>query len=211
VALLLSFSRGAWGAFAFAALLLMMLTYITSRSANERMRIVIIAVLGVVAFAGFIAAILSVDQVAALFKERASLDQSYDVGHTGRFGRHLLGFALALDTPLGIGPLQFSNIFPEDPHNAYLNNFMSGGWLAGITYFTLVLVTLVRSVRFVFVATPWRSTYLAVFCTFVAIAGESAIIDSDHWRHYFLLLGVLWGLMTAARPNLAQGRERTSE
>lgn len=211
VALLLSFSRGAWGAFAFAALLLMMLTFITSRSANERMRIVIIAVLGVVAFAGFIAAILSVDQVAALFKERASLDQSYDVGHTGRFGRHLLGFALALDTPLGIGPLQFSNIFPEDPHNAYLNNFMSGGWLAGITYFTLVLVTLVRSVRFVFVATPWRSTYLAVFCTFVAIAGESAIIDSDHWRHYFLLLGVLWGLMTAARPNLAQGRERTSE
>jgi hypothetical protein len=29
---------------------------------------------------------------------------------------------------------------------------------------------------------------------------ESAIIDIDHWRHYFLILGVLWGLMAASRP-----------
>jgi hypothetical protein len=28
---------------------------------------------------------------------------------------------------------------------------------------------------------------------------ESAIIDSDHWRHYFLVLGVLWGLIGASR------------
>jgi hypothetical protein len=25
----------------------------------------------------------------------------------------------------------------------------------------------------------------------------------DHWRHYFLLLGVLWGLMAVSRPYLA--------
>ena len=35
-ALLLSFSRAAWGQFAFAALILMALTFLTSRSANER-------------------------------------------------------------------------------------------------------------------------------------------------------------------------------
>jgi O-antigen ligase len=202
VALLLSFSRGAWGAFAFGALLLMVLTFITSRSANERMRIVIIAALGVVALAGFIAAVLSVDQVAALFKERASFDQSYDTGHTGRFGRHLLGFALALETPLGIGPLQFANIFPEDPHNAYLNNFMSGGWLAGLSYLAIVLITVIAGLRFVFVDTPWRSTYLAVYVAYVTLAAESVIIDSDHWRHYFLLLGGVWGLMIASRPYL---------
>ena len=32
----------------------------------------------------------------------------------------------------------------------------------------------------------------------VGAAAESVIIDSDHWRHYFLLLGVLWGLMAAS-------------
>jgi hypothetical protein len=32
------------------------------------------------------------------------------------------------------------------------------------------------------------------------------LIDSDHWRHYFLLLGVLWGLMAVSRP---YARDRT--
>ena len=31
---------------------------------------------------------------------------------------------------------------------------------------------------------------------------EGAVIDTDHWRHYYLVLGVLWGLMAA------EGRER---
>ena len=51
-----------------------------------------------------------------------------------------------------------------------------------------------------FVETPWRTTYIAVYCAFVGAAAESVLIDSDHWRHYFLLLGVIWGLMAASRP-----------
>ena len=62
-----------------------------------------------------------------------------------------LGAVLALDMPFGIGPLQFSKYFPEDPHNSYLNAFMSGGWLAGACYPTLVAahagVRLARGVR----------------------------------------------------------------
>jgi hypothetical protein len=54
--------------------------------------------------------------------------------------------------------------------------------------------------RFALVATPWRPIYLAVYAAFVGVALESAIIDTDHWRHYFLLLGVLWGLMAVSRP-----------
>ena len=200
--LFLSFSRGAWGQFAFASVVMMMLTFVTSRSPRERLRIVLIAVLGAMALAALIAALLSIDQVAALFKQRAMLEQSYDEGPTGRFGRWGLGFLLALDTPLGIGPLQFHFFFPEDPHNSYLNAFMSGGWIAGFAYLTLIAVTLVLGLRFVFVTTPWRGTYIAVYAAFVGTAVESAIIDSDHWRHYFLILGVLWGLMTVSRGYL---------
>ena len=76
---------------------------------------------------------------------------------------------------------------------------MSGGWLSGFAYLTLTLITLVVGLRFVFVRDAvaadlsWRST-----CAFVGVAAESVIIDSDHWRHYFLLLGVMWGLMAAS-------------
>jgi hypothetical protein len=196
-ALLLSFSRGAWGQLAFGAILVMFVTLLTSRSPRERLRLALLAAAGLVVLAAFIAALLSIDRVADLFRERASLEQSYDVGPLGRFGRHALGFLLALDHPLGIGPLQFHTYFPEDPHNAYLNAFMSGGWLAGFSFLALVAVTLVCGARHLVAATPWRSTYVAAYAALAANFGESAIIDSDHWRHYFLLLGVVWGLMAA--------------
>jgi hypothetical protein len=196
-ALLLSFSRAAWGQAVFTSGLVLLLTFATSRSPAERVRIVALAIAGVAALALFVAALLSIDAVADLFKERASLHQSYDVGEQGRFGRHILGAILALDVPLGIGPLQFNKYFPEDPHNSYLNAFMAGGWLSGACYFTLVLVTLIFGLRQVFVATPWQPTMIVIYVGYVGLALESAIIDSDHWRHAFMLLGLLWGLIAA--------------
>src|SRR5262245_47258123 len=213
-ALLLSFSRAAWGQFAVAALLLMGMMFATSRAPSERVRIVLVAVGGALVTLFLLAALLSIGQVADLFKERATLDQNYDLGHLGRFGRYILGFDLMLERPLGIGALQFSrSYFSEDPHNTFLNTFMSGGWLGGLAYLALTLVTAVRGLRFVFVRTPWQPTYHVVYAAFLGVAGESVIIDIDHWRHYFLILGLLWGLMAApthmrasapARPSLTR-------
>jgi O-antigen ligase/polysaccharide polymerase Wzy-like membrane protein len=202
-AILLSFSRGAWGQVALASMVMLFLTFVTTTSPNQRVRIVVVAVAAVALACLFVAALLSIDVVADLFKERARFDQDYDAGHTGRFGRQLLGAIMALDVPFGIGPLQFNRYFPEDPHNSYLNAFMSGGWVSGLCYPTLVLLTLVHGLRCVFVATPWRPITIAVYAAFVGTAGESFIIDTDHWRHYFLLLGMLWGLIIAARAHAA--------
>jgi O-antigen ligase len=195
--LFLSFSRAAWGQFVFCAIALMVLTFMTSRSQSERFRIVVVAILGGVFAAAFVAALLSVDQVAALFEERASLSQGYDTGHTGRFGRYFLAVQLTLDYPFGMGPLQFQ--FPEAPHNTYLNSFVTGGWISGAAYLALTLVTLAAGARFLFVATPWQPTYIAIYIAYVGLAIESIIIDSDHWRHYFLIVGVLWSLMATSR------------
>jgi hypothetical protein len=195
--LFLSFSRAAWGQLVLCALVLMALTFVTSRSQSERFRIVVVAIIGAVLAAAFIAALLSVEQVAALFRERASLTQSYDTGYTGRFGRYSLAVQMILDYPFGMGPLQFQ--FPEAPHNAYLNSFINGGWVGGAAYLTLVLVTFVAGLRLLFVATPWQPVFLATYAAFLGAAGESVVIDSDHWRHYFLILGVLWGLIAVTR------------
>jgi hypothetical protein len=145
-----------------------------------------------------IAVLLSLDQVAALFKERASFNQPYDAGRFGRFGRHVLGAEMALDYPAGIGPLQFRRFFPEDTHNSFLNAFMSGGWLSGILYPVLVFTTAIYGLRYVFVRTPWQSAYIAVISTVIVTLLESFIIDTDHWRHYFMLLGLTWGLAVAS-------------
>jgi hypothetical protein len=120
----------------------------------------------------------------------------------------VLGAELGLDRPFGIGPLQFAGFFGEDPHNSYLNAFMSGGWLSGFAYLTLTAVTFATATRFLRADTPWRSSYQVIYAAYLGVAVESAIIDIDHWRHYFLILGVLWGLMVASRPYMAAKRAR---
>jgi hypothetical protein len=188
-----------------------MVTFIASRSTRERVRIVLVVTVGIGVVAVLVAALLSLDQVADLFSQRATLEQSYDVGRYGRFGRYLLGAGLALEHPFGIGPLQFARFFPEDPHNTFLNSFMSGGWLAGFGYLTLSAVTVVLSTRFLFVPTPWQAIYQATYAAYLATVVESVIIDIDHWRHYFLIIGVLWGLMSATARHGFAAAARGSE
>jgi O-Antigen ligase len=199
--LLLSFSRAAWGQFVLGAMVLLWLIFVTSRSPRERVRIVLISAIAVFIAVVFVAALLSIHHVDVIFKERAALTQSYDIGPEGRFGRYWLGLRMLLDYPQGLGPLQFQ--FPEAPHNTFLNSFLSGGWIGGIAYATITLVTLALGLRYAFVATPWQPSYQIFYAAFVATVAESVIIDSDHWRHYFLILGVLWGLIAVSRPYLA--------
>lgn len=75
---------------------------------------------------------------------------------------------------------------------------MSGGWISGILYPVLVFTTAIYGLRFVFVRTPWQKTYIVIISTLVVTLLESFIIDTDHWRHYFMLLGLTWGVAVAS-------------
>jgi hypothetical protein len=206
LAILLAFSRAAWGGLILTSAFMLALMVLTSQTRAERSRIVIITVVAVLGAVLLLAVLLSFDSVADMFRQRASFDQSYDEGRFGRFGRHILGAEMALDLPFGIGPLQFHRYFPEDTHNSYLNAFMSGGWLSGVCYPALVFTTVVLGFRHVFVRVPWQRAYLAVFAAFLGTVGEAFIIDTDHWRHFWMMLGTMWGLFAAAQPYRAQLR-----
>ena len=199
LAILLAFSRAAWGGLVITSAFMLLLMVLTSRTPAERSRIVAMACVAALVGVVLIAVLMSFDSVAEMFKQRASLDQSYDTGRFGRFGRHILGADMALDLPFGIGPLQFHRYFPEDTHNSYLNAFMSGGWLSGICYPALVFVTVILGFRHVFRPVPWQRSYLAIFAAFVGTVGESFVIDTDHWRHFFMMLGAMWGMFAAAQ------------
>ncbi len=199
LAVLLSFSRAAWGQLVVMSGFVILMMFWTNKSPSKRARIVLLTGVALAGAVMLISVLLSLDSVGNLFKERASFDQSYDSGRFGRFGRHILGAEMALDLPFGIGPLQFTRYFPEDTHNSFLNAFMSGGWLAGVCYPALVLTTLVYGFRYLSAKVPWRRGYIAVFAAFLGTLAESFIIDTDHWRHFFLLIGALWGMFAAAR------------
>jgi hypothetical protein len=199
LAILLAFSRAAWGGLVITAAFMLALMVLTSPSRPQRSRIVVMAVAAVIVVVVLLAVLLSFDSIREMFNQRASFDQSYDEGRFGRFGRHILGADMALDLPFGIGPLQFHNYFPEDTHNSYLNAFMSGGWIAGICYPALVFITVIQGFRHIFVRVPWQRAYLAIFAAFLGTVGESFVIDTDHWRHFWMMLGAMWGMFAAAQ------------
>lgn len=204
IGLLLSFSRGAWIHFAASAGLMIALLFVTCGSPGERARIILMCLAGLLAIGAFLGALLSIEKVAELMKERASLSQSYDMGPMGRFGRHALGWEMALDRPLGIGPLQFSTFFPEAPHNVYLNSFMAGGWLSGLSYIVLVAIIAIVGLVACFRRAPWQRVVIALYATFIGLVIEGKIIDTDHWRHFWALAGLIWGLAMATRFNAAR-------
>lgn len=204
LAVLLAFSRAAWGLLAITAAFMLFLMVLTSPSHQQRSRIIVMAIAALIAVVVVIVILLQFDFIADMFKQRASLDQSYDEGRFGRFGRHVLGAQMALDLPFGIGPLQFTKFFPEDTHNSYLNAFMSGGWISGICYPALMFTTVLLGFRYVFVPVPWQRAYLAVFAAFLGTVFEAFIIDTDHWRHFWLMLGAMWGMFVAAQQYMAE-------
>jgi hypothetical protein len=199
LAILLAFSRAAWGGLAITSAFMLALMVLTSKTPAQRARIVVMSVVAAIVLLTLVAVLLSFDSVGEMFRQRASFDQSYDEGRFGRFGRHILGADMALDLPFGIGPLQFHSYFPEDTHNSYLNAFMSGGWIAGVCYPALVFVTVILGFRHVLKAVPWQRTYLAIFAAFLGTVGESFVIDTDHWRHFWMMLGAMWGMFAATQ------------
>src|SRR4051812_46978253 len=204
LAILLAFSRAAWGGLILTSIFMLALMVLTSRSQAQRSRIIVMALIAVFLAVALIAVLLSFDSIADMFKQRASFDQSYDSGRFGRFGRYILGADMALDRPYGIGPLQFHTYFPEDTHNSYLNAFMSGGWISGICYPALVFTTVILGFRHIFMPVPWQRAYLAIFSAFVGTVGESFVIDTDHWRHFWMMLGAMWGMFAAAQTYKAR-------
>jgi hypothetical protein len=196
--LFLAFSRGAWVNFAGAVALMVAFTFILTGSAQLRTRIILLAILGLVMLAVMLAGLLSIDVVKAAFEDRATLAKDYDSGEFGRFGNQLNSIPLLLERPFGFGPTMFGQRFGLDPHNVYINAFGSYGWLGGITYIIMIISTLMVGFQGMLIRTPWQGQSIALFCCFLATALQGIQIDTDHWRHFYWMLGFTWGLYAAS-------------
>lgn len=196
--LFLAFSRGAWIDFIIAVVILVGLTFTLSPSQALRSRIILFIVVGLLLCAVMMAGLLSVEKIRFLFLDRFTLVKSYDAGETGRFGNQLNSIPMLLQRPFGFGPLRFTDYFPIAPHNTYINAFSSYGWLGGVSYFVMICLTLVISVKTILYRTPWQHYSYAVFGSLFAIIFQGIQIDTDHWRHFYWLIGLMWGLFAAS-------------
>jgi hypothetical protein len=202
--LLLSFSRGAWAHFAFSAVVAVALLLAAAPEPRLRQRIVLFSVAALIGMALFVVVLISIPSVHDMFLERAKAIQPYDIGPGGRFWEQRLALGVILEHPNGLGPFEFFRVYGTQQHDVYMQAFLVYGWIGGAAYFALVLVTLGIGLRAALVPAPWQVYLIAAYAAFAGEAMEGFIVDTDHWRHFFLVLGLVWGL-TAASINLRRG------
>ncbi|MCG5485995.1 MAG: O-antigen ligase family protein [Sinorhizobium meliloti] len=206
----LSFSRAAWALDLFCVVALVFVMLLKQRSGLFRLRILVLTLSGALFVVAALVVALQSDQVASLFSSRTQLVQDYDGGHLGRFDRHRIGFLMAMEKPLGIGPMVFSTMFPEDEHNVLLKSLTSYGWLGFVAYVTLILWTLSLGFRFLLLERPWQPYMMIAWITLIGHVGIGNVIDTDHWRHFYLLLGILWGCAALEYRHKRQIRSGTT-
>jgi len=191
-----SFSRAAWGVFAFASLATFLMVFFLEANGRDKVRMLLMGLVGGAFLLVALGGLISLPAFNSLFEERASVTQNYDTGSSGRFGRQGYAFDLALQNPLGLGPLEFQHLEnKEQPHDTYVTVLHHYGWGGGIAYYALVILTLIRGfagLRYKRV----RLLLIPLLAVYVPHVVEAAIIDIDHWRHYFLIVGLIWGVTT---------------
>jgi hypothetical protein len=207
IGVFVSFSRGAWIHLAITSMLVFLLCFLLEATVYLKIRMIVLATCGVLVLVVALGALLSIPTVQKLFETRTQ-SQNYDTGDTGRFGRQAFAFDLALEHPLGIGPLQFRHYrVVEEPHNTYVSVLHGYGWGGGLVFYGLIFLTAWRGIAGLFRGGPNRLLLIPLVATFLPLAGEAAIIDIDHWRHLFLVIGLIWGVTGWQRSSPKAGTE----
>jgi hypothetical protein len=199
----LSFSRAAWGSVAFCIIALMYLLFLTQK--ERRARIVFLVGAAIAVAALLLVILSSVDIVREMLTARLGV-QDYDLGadNRSRFMLQADSWHEILNHPLGMGPWGFAHTTSWVSHNTYLGTLLNHGWIGGSAYLLLTALTFYVGFKAIWIRTPWQTFLIGTYLAYVALALEALIVDTDHWRHYYLLLGIVWGL-TAATVKVTRG------
>ncbi len=138
-----------------------------------------------------------------IFRWRTQAVQTYDID---RFARHEEGLILAMQSPLGIGP----NRFPG-AHQLYVKTLVEQGVLGLVS-----LLALLMPLTFLLLRAAWRErekvwgvSPVVLFAVLVGLLVNSMVIDTIHWRHFFLILALGWVVTTSKREHKTEETDET--
>ncbi|MCU1328811.1 MAG: putative transrane protein [Bryobacterales bacterium] len=205
---LISFSRAAWLNCALSVAAYVPLRLISLRSPTERKDLLKKAAGPALLLMAAALVVASLPGIQDMITVRIGTNgfHSYD---SERFAAHAEAFRTALSHPLGIGPGQWEFWYYMSVHSTFYRVLSENGFAAlGILVFFLV-ASVYRSIRLALTSPSdsWRNLYAVVAACVLGLILNSAVVDTLHWRHLWLLLGVVW----TSRPIVAQApRRRTS-
>ena len=194
---LFSYSRGAWANLVVG--IGVVLVVLALRRGGGR-KVVLALSLLLVAGALVVGAVTASGSTDFLV-ERARI-QSYDAD---RLGAWIAGLEPAQRYPFGVGPGQFELVAPISAHSTYVRVLAEQG-LPGLMAFTALLTFTFGAALANAVA--GRDTYgigsAALLGAWCGLLVNSAVIDTLHWRHLWVVAALIWAGW--ARRRLAAGR-----
>jgi O-antigen ligase len=186
-----SFSRGAMLCTALAGFFYMLTQVVRRRAVtNKMMSYLVLGMLGsLIFFGGYLS--LSETKTAEFLRDRLQA-QEYD---QSRFGVQKNAILAAVENPWGIGPGETFDYFNYATHNTYVMVFLVNGALGLAVYLLFLGRCLFGGLRALrYARDPQLVEILRIcFAVFMATSIISLVIDSLHWRHYFLLAGIMAG------------------
>jgi O-antigen ligase len=191
IGVLFSYSRGAWVNLAVA---LVVLGLILSLRGGARTAAMLLAVTAVTA-ASMLTVVVATGS-ADFLAERAR-PQTYD---TDRFSGQRAGLRPAAEYPFGAGPGQFESIAHISAHSTYARALGEEGYPGLLTLMALLGFTLIAALRN---AVAGRGTHgigsAALLAAWCGLLANSAVIDTLHWRHLWVLAALIWAAAVMGR------------
>ncbi|KGX93014.1 polymerase [Pontibacillus halophilus JSM 076056 = DSM 19796] len=182
--ILLSFSRAAWGNFALSGVVYFLFT--STVPMKNRIGTVVMSTCIAVPSLYLLS---RTPAIATLLQQRMSI-QRYD---EDRFATQQVALSSGLQNPLGMGPGQSEVNFDLSTHSLYARLITENGVIGFISF----LVFFLLSIGYCYVqiqkaSSPHRGWYVIVFASLVGLLFNSFFVDTLHWRHLWLMLGLAW-------------------
>ena len=187
-----SYSRAAWLNLGVGVAILFAVLALRRGGARQAAKLLtLLLVSGAV-----LVAVLDMTGSLGFLNERASV-QGYD---TERFGAQDFGIEYAEHHFLGAGPGQFDVISPLASHSTFVRVLAEQGILGFALLITIFGATLILAARN---ALEGRSTYgigsAALLGAWVGVVLNSPFVDTLHWRHLWMIAGLVWAGAMAHR------------
>ena len=201
--IVLSFSRGSWVTLAVA---LVVAALLLARSAGRRAWRQLVFGIGILMITVVIA--VAAPQTGSYFKSRLKL-QAYDAD---RFRTQRIAWEAGAAHLLGIGPGQSEAVFQYATHSTWVRVFAESGWFALCAYILLIAASLGRALRSIQCNRDDAMSWV-VFACLVAMLVNGVVIDTLHWRVFWMLLALCWTLPSRSaltEPPLTQSEVVTS-
>ncbi len=194
IGILITFSRGAWITLATTIFFFVLLSFLWKKNLISLFVYILVGMFALLIALPTMYWVLDILNLDDLFSSRLSL-QRYD---DQRFSRQYFLLEGFLNKPWGIGA-GASTLFERSPgagqaaHSLYVSALVEYGLLGFVGISMLFAATVWRGIRSILSGKEDGLIHSLALAVILGILVNSIVIDTLHWRHFFIFLAFPWG------------------